>query len=944
VGVNHRTPDQVIAGLLRLVHINQEGNYIRRLVSREDMPAFVWTELEPFNARRLLTTDRHNDSVVIGVTHEAFFSAWPPFAAAINAAAAALRARRVVELAAVEWDEGGRPSEQLWEGGQLAAAVGTMGARVRAVRSTDQDPPAEPDVRAPRAASLRRSRRLVSEKVDLSPRAREFLHRSIRRDRSRRWRTTTVLSLLLLLAVSGFAAASVALRQAQAQRQAAQQQLRIATARQLISEASTLLDNDPQEALQLGIAAQSINDSAETRARLVTSLISTTYAGVLKAHEELVGALAFSPDQATFVTGSDADSWRLWDFNNGRPKPLHSPLAEQADVNSVAFSEDGSVLACALADGTVHLWSLDNLSNPTALSAPFRAHDGAVRGVAFGPLRTLVSGGEDGRLRMWDIRDPASVAAIGPPLDSDQKAVRSLAVSSNKQLAATGGVDATVRVWRLSRHGATPLGPPLKAHGPGMVRSLAFSRNGQQLASAGDDHTARIWDVKNPAQTAPVGRPLTGHEDEVTSVAFDPRDPNQLVTGSDDQRVLRSNVANPDRPVAIGQPLTGAHDEIYSVTYSPDGTTVLAGVADGTLVSWQLDGTLPAPVGPPLVGHKKGVDPVVFNPSGTVFATASEDGTVRLYSLADRSHRLLDTLRHEDEVGSAAFSEDDPNSFAIGSGETIQLWDVKDPSHAIRLGTPLVGHKEAVVSLAFCRGKHLLASGDERGEVRLWKLKDDKRAVLSGSPLQGNDDAVDSVACSPDGNLLAVAGTGMVKLWGLRGETPIYLTRLVAGHGQAINSVAFNADNLLAAAADDGTVLLFDVNNPNQPSQVGPPLRAHGDPVTSIAFSPDDPQIMVTAAEDKSAQVWQIDGNEARPIGPRLLGHQKAVNSVAIGRHGGIGTGAEDRTARLWTIAGLDAIQKDPIAHACSRTGQGLSPEEWTRLIPTLPYQKTCPG
>ena len=139
LAINHRTRDQVISGLLRLVTIDEGGHPIRWPVDRAELAAPVQAELEAFIAKRLVTADVQDDGgVVLGVTHEAFFSAWPPLAAAINAATAALRARRAVELAAAEWDDAGRPSVLLLERAQLAAAVDATGARHLSRRS-DQD-------------------------------------------------------------------------------------------------------------------------------------------------------------------------------------------------------------------------------------------------------------------------------------------------------------------------------------------------------------------------------------------------------------------------------------------------------------------------------------------------------------------------------------------------------------------------------------------------------------------------------------------------------------------------------------------------------------------------------------------------------------------------------------------------------------------------------------
>ncbi|MGH3854166.1 MAG: ATP-binding protein [Pseudonocardiaceae bacterium] len=174
--VGGRDRAEVVAGLLRLVTVDEQGRPTRWRVPRDELPAPVLEELDAFVRRRLLTTDTDQGNVVIGVAHEAFLSAWAPLAQAIEENASALRARRVVEQAAAEWSEEGRSPARLWERGQLAAAVADTGARVQAGD-------------------------LVTDRVELSPTSRDFLRASIRRDRVRRGRALTVLSVLLVLAV-----------------------------------------------------------------------------------------------------------------------------------------------------------------------------------------------------------------------------------------------------------------------------------------------------------------------------------------------------------------------------------------------------------------------------------------------------------------------------------------------------------------------------------------------------------------------------------------------------------------------------------------------------------------------------------------------------------------------------------------------------------------------
>ncbi len=214
-----RRREEVIAGLLRLVTVDEQGRPTRWRVSRDELPEPVTREVDVFVARRLVTTDTDNGDVVVGVAHEAFLTAWSPLAQAIEKNASALRARRSVEQAATEWDDEGRLPVRLWERGQLAAAVADTGAHVQAGD-------------------------LVTGRVDLSPTARAFLRASIRRDRVRRGRAITVLSVLLVLALAAAGIAVVAQR-------SAEQQRNVAVSRQVAGQSLELRLTNPALASQL---------------------------------------------------------------------------------------------------------------------------------------------------------------------------------------------------------------------------------------------------------------------------------------------------------------------------------------------------------------------------------------------------------------------------------------------------------------------------------------------------------------------------------------------------------------------------------------------------------------------------------------------------------------------------------------------------------------------
>jgi hypothetical protein len=88
--VSGRHGEEVIAGLVRLVTVDEQGRPTRWRVPRDELPEPALREMDAFVKRRLLTTDSDNGRAVIGVAHETLLSAWRPLAEAITATASAL--------------------------------------------------------------------------------------------------------------------------------------------------------------------------------------------------------------------------------------------------------------------------------------------------------------------------------------------------------------------------------------------------------------------------------------------------------------------------------------------------------------------------------------------------------------------------------------------------------------------------------------------------------------------------------------------------------------------------------------------------------------------------------------------------------------------------------------------------------------------------------------
>jgi WD40 repeat protein len=124
----------------------------------------------------------------------------------------------------------------------------------------------------------------------------------------------------------------------------------------------------------------------------------------LEGHTRPVRAVAFSPDGARVLTGSDDNTARLWDASTG--KTVAALDGHTDAVWAVAFSPDGAHVLTGSFDKTARLW--DAATGKTV--ATLEGHTGPVRTVAFSPDGARVlTGSEDHAARLWPLFSSAQV-------------------------------------------------------------------------------------------------------------------------------------------------------------------------------------------------------------------------------------------------------------------------------------------------------------------------------------------------------------------------------------------------------------------------------------------------------------------------------------------------------------------------------------------------------
>jgi WD40 repeat protein len=173
---------------------------------------------------------------------------------------------------------------------------------------------------------------------------------------------------------------------------------------------------------------------------------------------------------------------------------------------------------------------------------------------------------------------------------------------------------------------------------------------------------------------------------------------------------------------------------IWAVRFSPDGRTLASSSFDHDIRLW--DGLTGAPLRV-LEGHEQAVVGIDISPDGAMLASGSDDSTVGLWRLVDGARTA--TLRGSNHVYDVAFSADgrwlasggrahgalrtlwNEATGLGGAGPAVRLWRVAD-GRALQT----LDHEADVVSVAFSPDGRWLAAAGEDGSLSIWRLRSGK--------------------------------------------------------------------------------------------------------------------------------------------------------------------------------------------------------------------------
>ena len=151
--------------------------------------------------------------------------------------------------------------------------------------------------------------------------------------------------------------------------------------------------------------------------------------------------LAFSPDGHTLAAGRSDGTIALWDPGNRRL--LGKFRASQDVVRSLAFTPDGKALASASGGTKVQLW---NVKSRTSFGEALQTTDG-MTAVRFSPDgRLAVAGTKGGAIVLFDV---AGRRQLGDPQHGHDGTVFSVAFAEDGTRVVSGGNDGRILLWNV---------------------------------------------------------------------------------------------------------------------------------------------------------------------------------------------------------------------------------------------------------------------------------------------------------------------------------------------------------------------------------------------------------------------------------------------------------------------------------------------------------------
>ncbi len=223
----------------------------------------------------------------------------------------------------------------------------------------------------------------------------------------------------------------------------------------------------------------------------------------------------------------------------------------------VAFDPDGKFIAADWGH-KIRLWDATSDQQLRDLSG----HDGNVSAVATLLGGVIVSGAEDGTVKLWR----AETGELLHVLDPQVGPVTSIVSRLSGDYFAVAGNDGQVAVWRWTSHGLEEQ-QALRRDVGSQIRALACSSHDNTLAAACEDGHIYLWNLESGAEL----HAIKGHVGAAITLSFS-ADGRRLASGGVDGTVVLWDTHSGQEALTLRRQLR----DLSTVTFAPNGDKLVA--------------------------------------------------------------------------------------------------------------------------------------------------------------------------------------------------------------------------------------------------------------------------------------------------------------------------------------------------------------------------------
>lgn len=483
----------------------------------------------------------------------------------------------------------------------------------------------------------------------------------------------------------------------------------------------------------------------------------------------------------------------------------------------------------------------------------------------------ILTGSNDGSAIVWAAETGRQLRTIS----ANHGNIEAVEFTTDSKKAIVASVEGVVAVYDLGTgkliRELIPQDQPLPAgveanRGP-IPSCLAVSHDGKQLLVGYKDSTASLWDLNTGEEV----RTLQGRG-AINSVAFDPEGKFVATNGWGDDAAVLWELATGEkiRTIQADKSLQSGPNTVPSptscVAFTPNGTELLAGVLDNTVISWDVKSGQRMRT---FQGNRSPVVALAVNDDGTQLVTRNLSGTIILWDVASR--RKLHTLQpathsvRPRNAGSVTFSPNGALVLGLADDDGAALWDVASGKR-IRSFDSSSGIDHFAWA-AIDPDDRWLFLGSQNWKILSWDATTGGRghdfseasAIRPGSIW--SPPAPTIAALSPDGKRLLTGGAKVILWDALTGaKFREFEGKFSAGDAQQDGAMGRSAPRGRGRAPQvrdpsaPDALLSPGVPAPSRPTDVAPVLRL------LVAFSPDGKRVI--GWNDRTINEWNADSGD----------------------------------------------------------------------------------